>query len=79
MAGGYVGSILSGLASDKAYDAFVWIGLVDADGVRVPVGGAESWGARLCADVVSHSPCAIAVAVKVPGRAAKALDAVLHS
>ena len=55
MTGGYVGSILSWLASDKAYHAFVWVGLVDADGVRVPVGGAEGWGAccggdelRLC-------------------------------
>ena len=35
---------------------------------------------RLRADVVCHSTCAsIVVAVKVPGRAAKALDAVLHS
>ena len=79
MTRGYIGTILAGLASDKACDAFIRVGFVDADGVRVPVGGAESWGARLCADVVSHSPCAIAVAVKVPGRAAKALDAVLHS
>ena len=43
MTGGYVGSILSWLASDKTYNAFVRVGLVDADGVGVPVGGAEGW------------------------------------
>ena len=45
MTGINVGSILAGLTSDKACDAFVGIGLVDADGVCVPVGGAEVWGA----------------------------------
>ena len=45
MTGGYVGSILSWLASDKAYHSFVRVGLVDANGVRVPVGDAEGWGA----------------------------------
>ena len=45
MTGGYVGSILSWLASDKAYHSFVWIGLVDTDGVCVPVGDAQGWGA----------------------------------
>ena len=43
MAGRYVGSIFSGLASYKAYNSFVRVGLVDADGVGVPVGGAEGW------------------------------------
>ena len=45
MTGGYVGSILSWLASDKTCDAFIRIGFVDANGVRVPVGGAQGWGA----------------------------------
>ena len=45
MTGINVGSILAGLTAYKAYNAFVWIGLVDADGVRVPVGGAQGWGA----------------------------------
>ena len=45
MTRGYVGSILSWLTAYKACDAFVGIGLVDADGVGVPVGGAQGWGA----------------------------------
>ena len=45
MTGINVGSILAGLTSYKACDAFVWIGLVDADGVGIPVGGAQGWGA----------------------------------
>ena len=45
MTGGYVGSILSWLASDKTCDAFVRVGLVDTDGVGIPVGGAQGWGA----------------------------------
>ena len=45
MTGGYVGSILSWLTAYKACDAFVRIGFIDTDGVRVPVGGAEGWGA----------------------------------
>ena len=45
MAGGYVGSIFSGLASDKAYHSFIRVGLIDADGVCVPVGDAQGWGA----------------------------------
>ena len=42
---GYVCSILSWLTAYKAYNAFVRVGLVDTDGVRVPVGGAQGWGA----------------------------------
>ena len=42
---GNVWAILAWLASYKAYDAFVWFGLVHADGVSVAVGGAEGWGA----------------------------------
>ena len=45
MTGINVGSILAGLASYKTHDSFVWVGLVDADGIRVPVGNAEGWGA----------------------------------
>ena len=45
MTGINVGSILAGLTSDKTYNSFVRIGFVDANGVRVPVGGAEGWGA----------------------------------
>ena len=45
MTGGYVGSILSWLASNKTYNSFVQVGFVDANGVRVPVGGAQGWGA----------------------------------
>ena len=45
MAGGYVGSILSWLTAYKTYHPFIWVGLVDTDGVRVPVGDAEVWGA----------------------------------
>ena len=45
MAGRYVGSIFSGLASYKAYNSFVRVGFVDADGIGIPVGGAEGWGA----------------------------------
>ena len=41
MTGGYVGSILAGLTSDKTYHSFVRIGFVDANGVGIPVGGAE--------------------------------------
>ena len=80
MTRGYVWTILAGLTSYKAYHPFIRVGFVDTDGVCVAVGGAEGRGARLCADVVCYSPYApIVVAVKVAGRIAKALDAVLHS
>ena len=45
MTGGYVGSILSWLTAYKACDAFVRGGLVDTDGVCVPVRGAKGWRA----------------------------------
>ena len=45
MTRGYVDSILSWLTANKAYDAFIRVGFVDADGVCVPVGGAQGWGA----------------------------------
>ena len=45
MTGINVGSILSWLTAYKACDSFVRIGLVDADGVCVPVGDAQGWGA----------------------------------
>ena len=45
MAGIHVGSILSWLTTYKANDSFIWVGFVYTDWVRVPVGGAEGWGA----------------------------------
>ena len=65
MTGGYVGSILSWLASDKACDAFVGIGLVDADGVGIPVGGAEGWGACGGGDELFDACCFRSVIVPI--------------
>ena len=45
MASGNIWSILTWLAPYKTYHSFVRVGLVDANGVRVPVGGAQGWGA----------------------------------
>ena len=57
MTGINVGSILAGLASDKAYHSFVWIGLVDADGVGIPVGVAKSWAACSGGDELLDTCC----------------------
>ena len=65
MTGINVGSILSWLTSDKACDAFVWVGLVDADGVRVPVGGAEGWGACSGGDELLDTCCFRSVIVPI--------------
>ena len=45
MTGINVGSILAGLTTYKTYNSFVRVGFVDADGVGIPVGGAQGWGA----------------------------------
>ena len=60
MTRGYIGTILAGLTSDKACDAFIRVGFVDADGVRVPVEVQ-----RVGVHVSVHQPKTIAVAVKV--------------
>ena len=67
MAGRYVGSIFSGLASYKAYNSFVRVGFVDADGVRVPVGGAQGWGACGGGDELFDACCfrGIIVPIKI--------------
>ena len=65
MTGGYVGSILSWLTSDKAYNAFVLVGFVDADGIGIPVGGAEGWGACGRGDELLDACCFRSVIVSI--------------
>ena len=45
MAGRHIGSVFSGFTAAVTQNSFVRAGFIYADGVRVPVGGAEVWGA----------------------------------
>ena len=45
MASGYIWAIFPGFTAGVTQNSFVRVGFIYADGVRVPVGGAEVWGA----------------------------------